>query len=386
MRRGFASRRRAEEFDALVEGGPTGELHDARDADLLELVVAMRGVPEVSARPEFVADLRERLMAEAETALVPDDLDRLRLPSRRPKRERRMAALVGGIAIVGATTSVAVASQSALPGDSLYPVKRVLEEAHTSISIGEASKGQTVLSNASDRLDEVEALVQQDDPGNDQRIADTLNAFTDQATSGSDLLLADYNHHGNKSSIVRLHDFASSSLDRLAALEPLVPADARDELLRAADVLATIDTQAGQRCPSCGGTSIDSIPPVLAAGSEPIVVPQVPPVQPRDESDHRRHAPRADQVENPDLPDVDGDDLGPGSVQDPSSGSSPSASPSDDGDGGGSNPLTDLTDKLTGRDNPSGSPTRGVVGGLVNGVGELLGGVLGGLTGQNNQP
>jgi hypothetical protein len=383
---GSAAQRRADQFDALVEGISTADPRDARDVDLLELVGAMRGVPAVTARPEFVASLRERLMAEADTALVPADVSRLTLPARRTGRERRLAAVVGGIAIVGATTSLAVASQSALPGDSLYPVKRVIEHAHTGLSVGEGNKGTTMLASATDRLDEVDALARQDDFGDDVRVADTLNAFTEQATAASDLLIADYTHTGNTSSIAHLRDFASSSLDQLAALEPLVPADARDELIRAAGVLTTIDAEAALRCPDCGGTPIESIPPVLAS-SELITVPRAPAT-----------TPRADDVKNAggkstggkskgddtDLPDVDGNDLGPGSILDPGN-----TLPSGGSQTGGSNPLEDLAHTLTGGTNdsgPSGTPSVPSVGAVTQGVNELLHGIIDPITGETKVP
>jgi hypothetical protein len=381
---GFTAQRRADEFDALVEGISTGDPHDVRDADLLELVGAMRGVPAVTARPEFVVSLRERLMAEADTALVPADISRLTLPARRTGRERRLAAVVGGIVIVGATTSIAVASQSALPGDSLYPIKRVIERAHTGLSVGEGNKGTTMLASASDRLSEVDALAHQDDFGDDVRVADTLNAFTDQATAASDLLIADYAHTGNTSSIAELRDFASSSLDQLAALEPLVPPAARDELIRAANVLGTIDSEAAQRCPDCGGTPITSIPPVLAAG-ELITVPQPP--APTPSADHVKHdggkGDTKGNHEGTDLPDVNGNDLGPGSVLDPNG----PGLPSDDTQTGGSNPLQDLANTLTGGDSsPSETPSVPSVGDVANGVNEILHGIIDPLTGQTPTP
>ena len=62
MSRLHPARRSAERFDSLLEG-EQGVTRDARDAELLELVGALRPVPRVEARPEFVADLRERLHA-----------------------------------------------------------------------------------------------------------------------------------------------------------------------------------------------------------------------------------------------------------------------------------------------------------------------------------
>jgi hypothetical protein len=374
---GFTAQRRAEEFDAYVEGASTPGAADTRTTELLELVGALRATPEVSARPEFVASLRERLMAEAATALVPDDLSRLALPQRRPTRERRVAAVVGSLAIVGATTSLAVASQSALPGDSLYPIKRAIEQAHTGLSVGEGSKGSTMLASASDRLEEVDALTRQDDLGDEARIAETLNAFTDQATKASDLLLADYTHSGSTSSIARLRDFASASLAQLAALEPLVPADARDELIRAAGVLTTIDTEAALRCPDCGGAGIASIPPVLAAG-ETINVPQPKPSPSAEgERGHQGGNHGGKRGGDTSLPEVDPEDVGPGSVN-PGGGSVPGTTNT-----GGSNPLQDLTDGLTGGltgGSPTGAPSIPVVTDVVKGVTGILEGVVEGLT------
>ena len=382
------AQRRAEEFDALVDGtSATRELPAARDADLLELVGALRSFPPVAARPEFVSDLRGQLMAAAETALVPDDLSRLRLPERRTGRERRLAAVVGGLAVVGATTSVAMASQSALPGDSLYPIKRVIEQAHAGLAMSESSKGETVLASASDRLDEVDALAQRDGLADDTRIADTLDAFTDQATQASDLLLADYASTGHASSIAQLRDFSATSLDRLAALEPIVPANARDELIRAAGVLNTIDSEAAQRCPSCGGQGITSIPPVLASAletHETIVVPRQPlGIRPAATGGHhRQHHARGGQ--QPHLPSIDPGQVGPASVTQGQGGSGGSTSTG----GGGSDPVGTLTHGLTGGLTGGGKsggkhhsqPLPGVDD-VVKDVQDLVGGVVDPVTG-----
>jgi hypothetical protein len=378
---GFTAQRRAAEFDTLVEASSTSAPASAgtRDAHLLQLVGALRATPEVHARPEFVADLRGELMAAAETALVPADTSKLRLPDRRPTRERRLAAVVGGIAIVGATTSVAVASQSALPGDTLYPIKRVIEGAHTGLSVGEANKGTTALANASNRLDEVDALTQQDGLGDEQQIAGTLNTFTDQATEASDLLLSDYAHNGNESSIAALRDFSSSSLDQLAALEPYIPIEARDELIRAAQVLQTINAETAQRCPACAGTLIDTIPPALVAAEPMIFVPLEPQPSAGSGDDEGKGGKKGHHGGN-DLPSVSPGDIGPGSVTDPSTAPSPGSTTAQD-------PLQQLVDGVTGGGNTSGvQPSIPVVGPVLESVagtvGDILESVIDPLTGE----
>ncbi|MEC9052125.1 MAG: DUF5667 domain-containing protein, partial [Actinomycetota bacterium] len=207
----FSARRRADEFDSLVEAGASGQrVEDARFAELLEVVGTLRSTPAPEARPEFVADLRSRLMTAAAEELVqvaPTPAERLTVTQRRTPRERRLAIAVGGVAIVGATTSMAVAAQTALPGDVLYPLKRALENAQTGVRVDDASKGTSLLANARGRLAEIDQLSRSEQGQDLVAIEDTLEAFADQATEASDLLLADYAETGSETSIVELQDF-----------------------------------------------------------------------------------------------------------------------------------------------------------------------------------
>lgn len=264
----FTARRSAERFDALVEG----VRHDAdtSSADLLELVGALRSMPEPQARPEFVADLREQLLVAARSELVApapgsrDDVaTRLTIAPRRTHRERRVGVALGAVAIIGATTSMALASQSALPGDALYPIKRAIENTQAGFRVGDDAKGETILDNASGRLDEVDQLTRRANP-DAELVGNTLDTFSDQATEAGDLLLSDYEHNGHEESIQSLQAFTSQSMNILGGLEQSIPASAEDALLNAAQVLFTIDAAADQVCPDCGA-GITSIPPQLVA-------------------------------------------------------------------------------------------------------------------------
>lgn len=349
----FAARRRAEEFAALVEGTSTRELHDATYVDLLELVGALRGEPRVEARPEFTASLRERLMTAAATELATPATDRLALPPRRKSRDRRIAVAVSGFALIGATTSVAMAAQSALPGDALYPIKRALENAHTGVSVGEGQKGETLLANATGRLDEVSALSQGGDLEDAMAIADTLDVFADQASQASELLLADFARNGDQHSVAELRDFASSSLEQLTALEPLVPAEARDELYNAAQVLLQIDAAARRACPTCGGTGITRVPAIFAvsAGTGTTAVEGAAP--------NSQEAPSTGSSDGTDVPAVEGNALPPGSVLQAPADSDTSNTPSGPGTDESDDPLGTLTGGITGgtSSQPSVGPT-----------------------------
>lgn len=263
----FTARKRAEEFNSLVEASSTSELTRARYVDVLELVEAMRQAPPVEPRPAFVADLRERLMAAADAALAPaTDAElkaRLTVAPRRTPRERRIAVAIGGFAIVGATTSMAVAAQTALPGDTLYPLKRALENAHAGVQVDEGDKGETLLSNASGRLVEVDELSRKSSDLDGTVIAETLQAFTDQATAASDLLIASYESTGQEGSIADLRAFAADSIAALQQLEGVVPDEARAALIQAVQVLSQIDEQALYACPACAPGGPISIPQTL---------------------------------------------------------------------------------------------------------------------------
>ncbi|QCW49711.1 hypothetical protein FE634_03550 [Nocardioides dongxiaopingii] len=251
----FTSRRRAEEFHSSVEDPSSGALDDAPYADLLAAVALLRSVPAPVARPEFVEDLRARLMVAAETALVADTHDRLALrrapaADRRTRSERRLAVAVGGFAMIAASGSMAVAAQSALPGDTLYPLKRAIENVHESLVRDADAKGATMLDNATDRLDEVGALSrEQRDPA---VITETLEEFTRQADQASQVLLDDYAATGDEAAVEELRGFTTTSMATLEELQGTVPPDAQGALSAAAAAIAELDRLAVQVCPSCG--------------------------------------------------------------------------------------------------------------------------------------
>ena len=227
MTSAFSARRRADEFEALLTRGPTPRSPTARPpafAELVALVSDLRALPEVAPRAEFVGSLRERLMAEADTVLVrqPPAPQRLAMPSTTRPRERRLAALLGGAALVGATATMAVAAQTSLPGESLYGVKRGIESAEVRLAGDDADRGRTLLAQAETRLTELEELAA-GSGGAEQLIPDTLDTFTEQSGEGVRSLLTSYGSGGSDDDVQVARAFTSASMERLDALQGQLP-------------------------------------------------------------------------------------------------------------------------------------------------------------------
>ncbi|MQW74461.1 hypothetical protein GHK92_01085 [Nocardioides sp. dk4132] len=407
----FAARRRAEEFDALVQRGSErpGPGH-ARYAELLEVAGALRAVPAPEPRPEFAASLRERLMAAAASELAaverpdrsrPSVEDRLTLTPRRTSRERRIAIAVGGFAVVGASTSMAVASQSALPGDTLYPIKRAIENAHIGVSVGDEQKGSTLLDNARARLREATELASETPERQDtEAIRDTLDDFGAQAGEASTLLLGDVSD-GDRAAVETLQAFTAEGLASLEELSDRVSDDdARDALVDAGNVLLGIDLELQQACPDCPD-SLTQIPQwLITQASGPIgttAPPAADPSPPREDrggrgTDGDQDAPgqgdEDDAEYRPVLPtDIPSGLPGVGGPPTPAPGSGGGSGSGGTGEGGAKDPkkgpVGNLIEGITGgKDNPI-----PVVPELLAGVGDLLDGLtgplLGGLTGKD---
>ncbi|KQY50184.1 DUF5667 domain-containing protein [Nocardioides sp. Root140] len=307
--------RRAEEFNAQLEGA--GGSHNSRHADLLELVSAMRSVEAPAPRPDFVADLRARLMAEADVALT--EVDRkLALPAHpRSHRDRRIAVLAGTAALLGATTSVAVAAQGTLPGDTLYPVKRAIEGIQSSLTFDDTARSETVLDQATGRLLEVEALARQVDSSRADQLPSTLDDFSSQAGEGADLIFTEYGETGDTDPLVELNGFVDSSMKKLVDLDALLPSTVTDSLRNATTVLTRIDDEITKLCPECAG-GILQLPARLtsALGSAdpgPVVTPKQKASTPGDSTPNQAIDPK-DVIP---LPPVGGDSTPDSPTSDP---------------------------------------------------------------------
>jgi len=362
----FPSRRRADQFDALVEGtltqAPTAEL-----AGLLALTEGLRAEPAVAPRADFAASLRERLMEAAPEALATpatgpataraadaNAAGRLTVGHRTPSktsRERRIGVAIAAFSIVGATAVSAVASQGSLPGDALYPVKRLIEDARTSLTMGQDAKADVLLSQARTRLDEARRLGGENDVDT-AAVEQALQDFGDTADHASTILLAQYADHGNARDITDLRTFAQQGVTTLAQLVDLLPPSLDGALADATRTLLTIDHSAAQACSSCGDAGITELPSTLV--------------------DLLAATPAAQTTSSVGTP--------PATTGKPRH-TAPSSGPSQAPAGSATGPLTGVTGPLTGGTStkPGSAPTS--LGGVVSGTGGAVGGAVGGVVG-----
>jgi hypothetical protein len=263
----LSARKRAEEFATAVDGQARSAKHSAEVAGLLGTVATLRGHEQVQPRQEFVAELRERLLAEATTVLNPVNSS-LALPVRqRGLRERRLVAAASAFVLIGGTAGMAAAAQSALPGQALYPVKRGIEQAQTGLSFSDAGKGHDLLNQANDRLEEVQGLLANGSSA--PEVPATIDDFTVAANRGADLLMASFQDNRDPATIVSLREFTAHGVTELQQLARTAPPEADNELATAALALTEIDARASSLCQSCAsGLPSLQVPQILLTAAD----------------------------------------------------------------------------------------------------------------------
>ena len=319
-------RRRAEQFAQVVEG--TRTTRDPRVTQLLEVVDHVRRPAAIEPSEQFRTDLRQQLIAEAaaiqrtagdpaasDAALTRNDTnarDNADVPSgsgnqhghgpghraagarRLPPRPRtRVLAATTVITLVAGTFGVVSFAREAMPGETLYGLKRSLEETQAVIATNSESRGRHYLASGQARLSELSSLInseraagepdrtstpedrnrtepideqQQTNEGTEpeprterpdidpDRVAlarSTLQDFAHQTEQGGNLLLEAYQNEHRETSLERLQQFTEESGRELAALAPDLPEELGDSFTEATRVLYELDERIGAFCADC---------------------------------------------------------------------------------------------------------------------------------------
>ncbi|XVJ76473.1 DUF5667 domain-containing protein [Streptomyces sp. JH002] len=336
--------RRAQEFaraveeprpdEAAVAGGP----EEAPPADGTEQAALLSVTDRLTAlpRPELSAETktaqRAQLMAAMESAFAAARGGEEQIPEQRaaartgrgahratplsdafsrlrPRSRLTKGLAAGGLSMgvaAGAFGGAAVASTNALPGDTLYGLKRGMEDLRLDFTGGDTARAQLYLDHASTRLHEAHRLMDRGRAGDLDHeqlheIRTTLSSMADDAATGHRLLSQAHAADGSLDPLQTLSSFAEGHRDTWDLLRGKLPAQLWD---------------IGEEVTSVFDAMDDEIVPLRT------LLPQEPEHSAADPGagDPQQSAPSA--AETPYTPDTDATEAPGGSedTEDPSSG------------------------------------------------------------------
>ncbi|WP_042175822.1 DUF5667 domain-containing protein [Streptomyces sp. NBRC 110035] len=210
----------AEQSEGSAPAPAAAETEQAR---LLTLAAGLGELPRPELDPEVKVVQRARLVAAFEAMLqegtaegeaadpsVPDQRSRRArgthratpLGKLRPRSRLAKGLTAGGLGVTvaaGAFGGVAAASSDALPGDSLYGLKRGMEDVKLGLADGNDERGRVFLDHASTRLGEARRLMERGRSGDLDHeslgeIRRTLSGMRHDASEGHRLLRTAYRH------------------------------------------------------------------------------------------------------------------------------------------------------------------------------------------------
>ena len=150
------------------------------------------------------------------------------VPRGRWSRRFAIGGLVAGIA-VGSFAGVAAASSNALPGDSLYGMKRGLEGLQLNMAGSDSERGSLLLDQASTRLGEAKGLLGRAgspaglNPDTVEQVRRALDDMHAEAIKGRDLLRSVYRSNGSLDPMRKLAGFAEGEDGRWTDLQGKLP-------------------------------------------------------------------------------------------------------------------------------------------------------------------
>ncbi|MBC3189575.1 hypothetical protein H7X46_00650 [Pseudonocardia sp. C8] len=191
------------------------------------------------------------------------------LERRRPSVRKRFGIVVGGFAaiavIAGVTSTV---SRDALPGDTMYGMKRASESVGGVFTVGEQAEAARQLDLARSRVDELESMVARATPPSPGEVAAAMEDFHRATGTGSRLMLADAGTDGAGSArLAELRTWAAAQSGRLTRLQEELPAESRPATADAVELLDRVlaraeALRAGSGCATDGGGTVDDLGPV----------------------------------------------------------------------------------------------------------------------------
>lgn len=235
----------ADALEGLLEGRTSADDTTRSLSRLAGLATTVRDHSELEApTDEFRTRLRAELLevaAAGRATLWERTQDRVDEATAGLRHSLRTAGAAALASTLIATTGVAAAAQSALPGDVLYSVKDVTEDARVALASGDVERGRLHLDLARERVEEVEH-------GRDRLSPDTLTATLDRldieaATGAEKLLEAAASDQALGGLLDEVDDFTAEVRGRLLEVSPHLPLSVRPATERSLEVLRRIDLQ-----------------------------------------------------------------------------------------------------------------------------------------------
>ncbi|MFJ3402446.1 DUF5667 domain-containing protein [Streptomyces microflavus] len=260
-----SAHRRANAFaQALEEQNPQGAAavqpeEPADQADpgpLLALANGLGELPKPQLDPEVKVVQRAQLVAAMEAMFAEGGASTgPTVPVQRGKGAHRASPLrklrprsrwakgltAGGLTVgvaAGAFGGVAAASSDALPGDSLYGLKRGMEDISLGMAKGDADRGEVYLDQASTRLSEARRLMERGRSGELDHeslgaVRRALNGMSHDASEGHRLLHSAYQRDGSIGPMQTLDTFSRSHRSTWSSIRDRLPVqltDIRDQV------------------------------------------------------------------------------------------------------------------------------------------------------------
>lgn len=255
----------------------------------------------LSPRPGFIRASRGRVVARVRQEQAASGwLSRLssvfgHILMRRAARSAVALLMILAMLMLG--TGVVSASQSAVPGESLYPVKRIYEQVSFSITVDAVQRASLSVEFSEHRLSEAEELVTR---GNFEMAKTTLQDYQKEVQQAVTLLQQVNERRGYEREALALYINKSlvESSERLASLVEAMPQSVKEEAKKAhevtekgAFVAVQVDDEERQKTatPEPSSTSIATavqiaspspsvaaVPPAPGAPALPVIVPADP--------------------------------------------------------------------------------------------------------------
>ncbi|MFJ3586162.1 DUF5667 domain-containing protein [Streptomyces sp. NPDC090127] len=295
--------------DATAEQ-PEASAEPAEQGRLLALANGLGELPKPTMDPEVKVVQRAQLVAAMEAMLaegtaaagptVPEQRTSSGrgahraspLRKLRPRSRWSKGIAAGGLTVgvaAGAFSGVAAASSDALPGDSLYGLKRGMEDIKLGMADDDADRGGIYLDQASTRLSEARRLMERGRAGaldheSLSEIRRVLGGMKHDASEGHRLLRQAYEKDGEIGPMARLNSFAQAHRSTWIGLRDRLPVQLSDVGNEVNDVFVAIDEEVEPlqgmlpRIPEKGG--VDSSGAVTPSQDPPRTHTQRPPSSP----------------------------------------------------------------------------------------------------------